>query len=360
MKHAVAFSLLMAGCGVGVLLADSGSPAPASRASSSRPSNLLDDLVRMTRTGSSDVAVLAYAKAHRMELPPELSDASLRWLRDSGVSGIVVRYMAAIDLRASDASAPSQTVSGSSDIDDTARPRGSYSGDRDGERDRDDDCDADRYGGGDSGSGRYAEERYTGGYADTDADYPAYPDYSYSNYGCDFCYSYGFPYSPFASFFVVDRRGSFGRFHHRNGRDHRFDGGRDGHRRGGGHQGGGFHDAWRERGPGERRGGSMTAGPRDSWRGSGPRFARGGFDRGLVPRASGSRGFGRPAPGRVQSPRGFTGRGFSGRGFSGPRAGSASHGGFRSPGFSGGSHGRAAGGFGGHSGAGPSGGRGRR
>ena len=84
MKRTVAFSFLMA-CS-GVLLGDSPNPEPWSR----KPATLLEDLVRLTKAGSSDVTVLAYAKAHRLELPPEVSDSDLRWLRDSGVSELVV------------------------------------------------------------------------------------------------------------------------------------------------------------------------------------------------------------------------------------------------------------------------------
>src|ERR1700737_1220703 len=95
MKPALAFSFLLLCCGV--LLADSMARLPLPR----KPATLLGDLVRMTQAGSSDVTVLAYAKAHRLELPPEVSDRDLRWLRDSGVSELGVRYMSAIDVRAS-------------------------------------------------------------------------------------------------------------------------------------------------------------------------------------------------------------------------------------------------------------------
>ena len=92
MKPAFAFSFLLTCCGV--LLADSTTRSPLPH----KPATLLDDLVRMTQAGSSDVTVLAYAKAHRLELPPEVSDRDLRRLRDSGVSELVVRYMSAIDV----------------------------------------------------------------------------------------------------------------------------------------------------------------------------------------------------------------------------------------------------------------------
>ena len=63
----------------------------------------------MSRAGSSDVELLGYAKAHRGELPPEVSDQDLQYLRDSGVSERVVSYMTAIDVRAS-GNAPQQGV----------------------------------------------------------------------------------------------------------------------------------------------------------------------------------------------------------------------------------------------------------
>jgi hypothetical protein len=87
MKCAVAFSVLFAGSVL--LLGESRTPP------------VLDEIVRMTKSGASDVAVLAYARAHRLELPEELSVAALQWLRSTGVSERVVSYMSAIDVRAS-------------------------------------------------------------------------------------------------------------------------------------------------------------------------------------------------------------------------------------------------------------------
>src|SRR6476469_9675393 len=87
MQCAVAFSILFAGSRL--LLGASPSPP------------LLEELVRMTKAGASDVSVLAYARAHRLELPEELSVAALQWLRSAGVSERVVSYMSAIDVRAS-------------------------------------------------------------------------------------------------------------------------------------------------------------------------------------------------------------------------------------------------------------------
>src|SRR2546430_16462346 len=119
MKPAVAFCVLLACCAV--LLGESPSSGPLAR----KPATLLEDLARLTQAGSSDVTVLAYAKAHRLELPPEVSDRDLRWLRDTGVSELVVRYMSAIDVRASGESARQDLGYGS--YEDAARPRAEYS-----------------------------------------------------------------------------------------------------------------------------------------------------------------------------------------------------------------------------------------
>ena len=125
MKCAVAFFLLLvvAACGGGVVLGDSPTPVVPKPSSASRPSaTLLEDLVRMTRAGSSEAEVLAYARAHRLELPPELSEAALLWLRDSGVRESVVRYMSAIDVRPSHEKLP-EGVTEASAANDAARRR---------------------------------------------------------------------------------------------------------------------------------------------------------------------------------------------------------------------------------------------
>jgi hypothetical protein len=290
MKCAVAFSILLGGCSA--LLGDSPNPPPSSR----RPApTLLDDLVRMTRAGSSDASVLAYAKAHRMELPPELSDASLRWLRDSRVSETVVRYMAAIDVRASDVGAPEGVTDASGEDERVGRRRAAYSSESD--------------------SGNVAPL-----YAESDAGASGYPygdSDAYAGYDYGYYPSFGdpYPYSPFAAYFFVDRGRSFRRFPRRDRRDHRFDGGHRGDR-------GGFRDAWRERGhPGRR--GSVVAGPRGSGR---PAFARGGGPSARGPRghAIGRRGFGPSGPGRG---------GFSNR-FRGSPGGAGVHRDFGHAGFS--------------------------
>lgn len=321
MKRTVAFSFLMA-CS-GVLLGDSPNPEPWSR----KPATLLEDLVRLTKAGSSDVTVLAYAKAHRLELPPEVSDNDLRWLRDSGVSETVVRYMTAIDVRASDEGAQVDVASGS--YEDTVHPRAAYS-----YPESDDDS-------------------YRGSYPDRYAG--SYPDSYYDTYaGYDYYPSYGYGYYPYPTYFVVDRDGFSHRFH---GRDPRFGGHRgfDGGRGSRGHRGdvvgqGGSRDAWRERGFSGRRGSSSVVGPRGSGR---PAFARGGFGNGFQGphgRAIGRRGFGPSGAARDSSPHVFRG----------PPGGASGHGGFGHPGFSGGPH--TGGGFGRSSrgATGPPGGRGRR
>ena len=310
MRCAVAFSILLASCGV--LLGDSPSPGSST---SAQGATLLDDLVRMTRAGSSDATVLAYARAHRLELPAELSDASVRWLADSGVSQRVVRYMAAIDVRASSETERGMT-SGSEMGEDAARSRGRYLSEGDSRRYEVDsfDDDLDRH----AGDSRYPEGD-SGAYGDFSSGYS-----SFDSYPWDYSPSFGYSYPLYPSYFFVDRFGSLRRFPRRDHRDDRFGGGR--HRRGGVDHGRG-HDAWRERGfrGGRGRGGPMLAGPRGSGRSG---FARGG-SRGGVPglhgRVIGPRGFGSASPGR----------GHFASGFRGPRGGFTGHAGFRNPGFSG-------------------------
>src|SRR5262249_4896134 len=76
--------------------------APAEPPAPSRdPAAILDEIVRLTKAGLSDETVLAYAKAHRGDLPAVLPAERLNWLRDSGVSRNVILYLTAIDVRAS-------------------------------------------------------------------------------------------------------------------------------------------------------------------------------------------------------------------------------------------------------------------
>lgn len=344
MRCAVAFSVLLAGCGV--LLGDSPNPGSSTRA---QGATLLDDLVRMTRGGSSDATVLAYARAHRLELPAELSDATLRWLADSGVSERVVGYMAAIDVRASAETAPDLTY-GFQAENDAVRSPGGYSSEESSRRYELDSRDA--YPDRDGGDSRYTE-RDSGAYGDSSSDSYAFDSDSYP---WDSFSSFGSPYPLYPSYFFVDRFGSFRRFPRRDRRDDRFGGGR--HRRGGVDHGRG-HDAWRERGFRGGRGGPMLAGPRGSGRSG---FARGGSRAGvpgLRGRAIGPRGFGSAGPGR----------GHPAPAFRGPRGGASGHAGFRNPGFSGhpgpraggaSGHGTSRGFGGGRAPAGSPGARGRR
>jgi hypothetical protein len=272
-RVAIALSFLLT-CSA-LLLGDTPNPGLVSR----ERAPLLQELVRLTRAGSSDVTVLAYARAHRLELPPEVSDTDLLWLRESGVSQIVVAYMTAIDVRASDAVRRESVAYGSSD---DASPRAAYS------RTESDD---------DSYGGSYPD-RYAGGYSNSYDD--AYP----VSYDSDYYPFYG-GYDPYPVYFSVNDRAFFGRFH---GRGHRFNGHRGFDRgrgfrgnRGGGGRHGGPRDSWRERGSGGHGGGTTVVGPR--------------------------------GPGR----RAFVQSGFPRRS-SGPRRGAIVHRGFGHPGFSGGAH----------------------
>lgn len=305
MKSAIALLFLLA-CS-GVLLGDS---RDTRGASPDQPS-LLQDLVRLTKGGLSDETVLAYARAHRAELPPKVSSDELLWLRKSGVGETVIRYMAAIDVRASDAD-DEEVVA-----DDSGRAaRYSAAADWSG-----DDSDGD--------SDSYPESSYA---SDPDSYDAGYPDGYYSSYPAsyynDYYPVYGAGFYPYPVYFFANHGGSFRRFH------------RHGHRFAGRH------------------------GSRNDHRGFGrPRHSRGGFDRS---RDGGRRSFvsGHRGPGRSLSPRGNfgpgpgPGRGFAGprgavmrgggggrsgiqrpafgRGAPGPRGAVAHNGGFRSPGFSGG------------------------
>jgi hypothetical protein len=324
MKRAVSFFFLLACCGL--LLGDSPDPGRAAR----QQASLLQDLVRMTNAGFSDETVLEYAKGHRAELPSLVSAEDLVWLRKSGVSETVVRYMTAIDVRASEEGAGEDVAYDSAEAAGYARysPSAAYS-----------------YPDSDYG---YADGGYYGGYPETYyAD--SYPDTYYADYYPFF----GAGYYPYPVYFFVNNSGFFGRFH---GRRHGFDGRRHGfdRRHGGGFHRGGFDRRSSSRGFAGRRGGMVAD------------------HRGPSRSASQGRGFG-PGP---AAPRGAVlGHGgprppaFS-RGGPGPAArtpqGGAGRGAFGHPGLSGGA--RAGGGFGhgpaARSGGGPrvvgrAGGRGR-
>lgn len=282
MKCAVAFSVLLAACSAS--LADSPDRPPSSRTKSTI---VLEELVRMTKTGSSDAAVLAYARAHRAELPAELPDSTLQWLRASGVGERVVRYMSAIDVRESASSVP-EGVTYADERPDASR-RGWVSEDeREGqdETERPAPRDGDDYGD-------------TGTYARYDSDSGG----CCGGYGPWYDPFFGYPYlpAPYFSYLFVDRGDFFRRFHDR--RDHRGhrDPGFDRGRRSGWRERGGPRDAWRNRGSGERRGGWIAGGPRNPARprNAGRSFASGGFrgPRGFAPpraRGNSSPGFGGP------------------------------------------------------------------
>jgi len=273
----------------------------------------------MTNAGLSDETILVYAKAHRLELPSEVSSDDLRWLTRSGVGEPVIRYMAAIDVRSEDGGAGRDA----DDSDEAVR----YSARRDSYSD-----------------GGYDDNRYAGGYddnsADNDADnsYDSYPETYYNDYYP--IYDAGF--YPYPAYFYADFGGFYGRFGGR-GFGRGFVG-----RRGRGFDRGGF---------GRQR---FSGGDFDRSRGT-----RGGFDRGFGTHR-GAVTLGRGGPGRPTfvAPRrfdqGFRGsrgdvvsrgvpaqRAFSRGGFApGPRAPRgpvARSGGFGRPAFSGGGH---SGGFG--------------
>jgi len=304
MKHALVFSFLLA-CG-GVLLADSpgGIPPRDSR-------SLLQDLVRMTNAGLSDETILVYAKAHRLELPSEVSSEDLRWLKQSGVGEPVVRYMAAIDVRSEDGGA-GLDAEDADDSDEHVR----YS------------ARSEPY-----SAGGY-DDRYAGGYYNNDDD--KYADNSYDDYPetyyNDYYPYYGAGFYPYPAYFFVNG-GHFGRFRGR-GFGRGFVG-----RRGRGFDRGGF---------GRPR---FSSGDFDR-----SRRTRGDFDRGFGTRREGITlgrgGSGRPTvvPRRfdpefrgsragvirsVPAPRSFSRGGFA-PGPRAPRGPVAGGGGFGRPSFSGG------------------------
>ena len=316
-------------------------PAADARTLPHDPASILNEIVRLTKAGLSDDTVLAYAKAHRAELPSVMPADRLAWLRESGVSQSVVLYLTAIDVRASnDGSVESANYA--SDEGETY-PVPAYSA---------------------------PDVAYENGY-DDGGTYAVYPEPSYpvSDYASYYDYpyfggGYYYPYYPYyyPAWFFVDTS-----FHH-HGHDH--DGhGHDGHGHGG-HDGDGHHHGHMGS-PGDHNpghGGGVAAS--QSWRDR-PTLARGSFtqasrqprsnvvSRGNMSRAS--RGFG--GPGVVSRP-GFSG----GRGYPGSTVGRApisrpgGSAAFSRPSFSGGgSSGRApiARAGGGGMGHGGGGGRGR-
>ncbi|SRR6266540_2900448 len=289
MKRAAAFFSFLA-CS-GLLLAGSPDPGRAPR----EPAPLLEDLVGLTKAGFSDETVLAYAKAHRAEATPLIAADDLLRLRESGVSEPVIRYMTAIDVRASD-------HRGEEDVAYESAEAAVYS----------------------SAAYSYPDSSHYGYPDDYSYDYGGYPETYYADYYPFF----GAGYYPYPVYFFVNNAG-FGRFHSRSHRfgSHRgrFNGhGRFGHPR--------LPRGGLGRGAGGRRGGVM-AGHRGL---ASPGFPRRSFGPGFVgPRGgvSGHGGIGRPV---------ITRGGF-GHGFRAPQA-IASRGAPGRPAFAGGS--RAGGGFG--------------
>lgn len=278
MKRAVAFSFLLA-CS-GVLLGDS-PYSPYSQRQPIQQATLLEDLVRLTRAGLSDETILAYAKAHRGELPSEVSAEDLLWLRKSGVSETVIRYMAAIEVRPPDYGTDAGTGTEGEDQAYDSGEAAAYS----------------------------SNYPYSESYPYYGTGEP-YPEAYYNDY---YPYFDGGFYYPYPVYFFVDGGGFFGRFRHRGFFNHggfgrrfprnHFDGG-IGRRRGGiivGHRGEGR--------PGSPRGSGAPAfrQPRAS-------ITRNGtFSRPAAPRARVVPGF-RPPAGGVARNGGFGRPGFAGGG----------------------------------------------
>jgi hypothetical protein len=307
MKSTVAFLCLFA-C-YGILQANQTSPGfPATR-----PSPLLEELVQMTRAGSSDAEVLAYARAHRGELPAEVKAADLIWLHDAGVSERVVSYMSAVDVRIPDDALqenPAPEVPGQ----DAPPPGSAYS---------------------------YPESQggpYANGYANGDVTYSndyaspdSYADSYYGSYWGDWCPYYGYGYYPYA--FYIYQPPFCNRFHdhvhhHDNHNDHHGHDGDHGTRnpQSVATARGTTTEAWRSRGVTASARRPATVGPRGSSR---TMVARQGAVRnpGVASRTLAPRGFG--------SSGAAARHGFSG-GFRAPQASIASRGSISRPSFSGG------------------------
>jgi hypothetical protein len=336
MKSAIAFVTFLV-CSA-TLLGNQTSPLASAR----KPSRLLDELVQMTQSGSSDAEVLAYAQAHRRELPPELSDRDLRYLRESGVSARVVNYMSAIDVRASD----DQLRESPAYPEDSVPPSGSYAYPPSPDQQSEDVP----YGNGqmngdvsysDSYAGApYSYGGYGGGYCD-----PFYDFSCYNPFGFGFYSSPLFFFFPSACFFHSHK------FHDHHGHvDHHWhDGGNRPAPHGNMIARSDPREAWRERGFNASSRRSTVVGPRGSARTA---FARQGIA--AAPRGMGrapvSRGFATSRPARGS---------FAG-GFRGPTPSFGSRGSVSRPSFSGGGmRSFSSGGMRGFSGGGSSGGRGR-
>ena len=381
---------------------DAARSAPSELPATSRtPAEVLDEIVKLTKAGLGDETVLAYAKAHRSELPAVLPNDRLNYLRDSGVSRTVILYLTAIDVRASGESPADDAVYAMGQADDQAEqpypppaaqqapapspaeewPDVAYDGEA---------SEGGSYDAGYTGLNSYGNDYYPA------SDYLSY----YGGWGYPYYGGYYYPWWP--SYFYVDVSGFFGR-HSGHGHGHGHDGnGHDGHGGGGhwgdGHRGGGgggdrgpghggngnSGQNWRDRpvmarneftqgsrqprtdfaARGQARSMVPSRGPNQASRGNfgGPRVVgRPGFSSGAGSGAAMSRGSigrGGRSPGVVSRP-GFSGGGGFSAGGRAPIArsgGSFGGGGGRSGGFSGG--GGRSGGFSGGGGA-RGGGRGR-
>ena len=192
-------------------------PLPETRVPAPDPATIFDEIVRLTKSGLSDETVLAYTKAHRGDLPSVISADRLRRLKESGVSESVVRYLTAIDVRASEEGAEEETVEAYAESGEApSRSAPAYSSPS---YDYDSGAyDTSYYGGGDYGG-------YPGG--------GYYPASDYASYYGDYPF-YGDVFYPYPVYFFVNRADFFRRFHrghdfrrHRGPIGHRRDWGRD-------------------------------------------------------------------------------------------------------------------------------------
>jgi hypothetical protein len=303
MKRAILLSFLLSS---GPLLADNSVPAAPQKPT------VLDEIVHMSQAGAPEETVLAYAQAHRAELPSRLSDADLHWLRQAGVGERTVQYLRAVDVRIPEGQGQQGYSYGPSG---EMPPR--YVGQQ--------------Y------PGAPPSENYDQGYPNQPYPNQAYPDNGYVGYDSyppgpgyygpydsswytPYFYPYPYSYYPYYSYYYP-----YYPYYYGHGHGHGHDGhGHDGH---GGHgnwgNGSGSHnstaDSWRSRGSVAQRNGTMTMGPRGQgsqayargytataprgYRGNvvargnmagrgAPAMARGGMSRGAAPSGSRAGGFG--------------------------------------------------------------------
>jgi hypothetical protein len=330
MKRAILLSFLLS---CGSLLADNSVPAPP------QPPTLLDEIVHMSQAGAPEDTVLAYAQAHRAELPSRLSDADLQWLRQAGVNERTVRYLRAVDVRIPEGAgqqgysygpsgavppryvgqqypAPPQSEAYDQGYPNQAYPNQPYPNQA---------YPDNGYAGYDS----YPPGPYDSYYGPYDSSWytPYFYPYPYSYYPY---YSYYYPYYPYYPYYAYHGHGHG----HDHGGDHGdHNGGHGSWSNGSSHNS--STDAWRSRGSVAQRNGTMTIGPRSQ------AYARGSM-------ATAPRGY----RGNVMTPGNMAGRSAQAMTRGGMSRGAAPAG-PRGGGFSGGGRG------GGHS-SGGSGGHGRR